>query len=68
MAVTPGGNTNRAREEKIVVTVRLRPLSKREQSSKDQIAWECSDDHTVVYNPTPQERAAIPASFSFGNY
>ncbi|XP_047947070.1 kinesin-like protein NACK1 [Salvia hispanica] len=65
MAVTPGGNTNRAREEKIVVTVRLRPLSKREQSSKDQIAWECSDDHTVVYNPTPQERAAIPASFSF---
>ncbi|KAG6412340.1 hypothetical protein SASPL_125017 [Salvia splendens] len=64
-AVTTGGNTNRAREEKIVVTVRLRPLSKREQSSKDQIAWECIDDHTIVYNPSPQERAALPASFSF---
>ncbi|XP_047972492.1 kinesin-like protein NACK1 [Salvia hispanica] len=64
-AATPGGNTNRAKEEKIVVTVRLRPLSKREQSSKDQIAWECIDDHTIVYNPSPQERAALPASFSF---
>lgn len=63
---TPGGN--KAKEEKIVVTVRVRPLSKRELSSKDQIAWECTDDHTIVYNPNPQERAAPPAYFTFGNY
>ncbi|KAA8542736.1 hypothetical protein F0562_023888 [Nyssa sinensis] len=60
---TPGGQ--RAREEKIVVTVRLRPLNKREQSSKDQVAWECIDDHTIVYKPPAQERAAQPASFTF---
>ncbi|KAL3639320.1 Kinesin-like protein nack1 [Castilleja foliolosa] len=52
---TPGGP--RAREEKIVVTIRLRPLNKREQSSKDQIAWECTDDHTIEYRLNPQERA-----------
>ncbi|POO01892.1 Kinesin-like protein [Trema orientale] len=61
---TPGGGP-RAREEKIVVTVRLRPLSKREQLAKDQVAWECIDDNTIVYKPTPQERAAQPASFTF---
>ncbi|GFP94656.1 kinesin-like protein nack1 [Phtheirospermum japonicum] len=54
-ATTPGGP--RAREEKIVVTIRLRPLNKREQSSKDQIAWECTDDHTIAYRLNPHERA-----------
>lgn len=62
---TPGGP--KAKEEKIVVTVRLRPLSKREQLAKDQVAWECIDDNTIVYKPTPQERSAQPASFTFGN-
>ncbi|KAI3463865.1 hypothetical protein Pfo_020528 [Paulownia fortunei] len=60
---TPGGH--RAREEKIVVTIRLRPLNKREQSSKDQIAWECTDDHTIVYRLNPHDRAAQPTSFMF---
>ncbi|XP_040999371.1 kinesin-like protein NACK1 [Juglans microcarpa x Juglans regia] len=62
-ASTPGGP--RAREEKIVVTVRLRPLSKREQLAKDQVAWECIDDHTIVYKPPPQDRSAQSASFTF---
>ncbi|KAL0442040.1 UNVERIFIED_CONTAM: Kinesin-like protein NACK1 [Sesamum radiatum] len=48
---TPGGH--RAKEEKIVVTVRLRPLNKREQLSKDQMAWECTDDNTIIYKPNP---------------
>jgi centromeric protein E len=62
---TPGGP--RAREEKIVVTVRLRPLNKREQLAKDQVAWDCIDDHTIVHKPPPQERSAQPASFTFGS-
>ncbi|XP_068306694.1 kinesin-like protein NACK1 [Pyrus communis] len=60
---TPGGP--RAKEEKIVVTVRLRPLNKREQLSKDQVAWECLDDNTIVYKPPPQERSAQPVPFTF---
>ncbi|GKV43274.1 hypothetical protein SLEP1_g50588 [Rubroshorea leprosula] len=60
---TPGGS--KAKEEKIVVTVRLRPLSKREQLAKDQVAWECVDDHMIVYKPPPQDRSAQPASFTF---
>lgn len=60
---TPGGP--RAKEEKIVVTVRLRPLSKREQLAKDQVAWECIDDHTIVSKPLPQERSVQSAPFTF---
>ncbi|KAK6795748.1 hypothetical protein RDI58_009203 [Solanum bulbocastanum] len=62
-ASTPSGH--RAKEEKIVVTVRLRPLNKREVSAKDHAAWECIDDHTIIYRSLPQERAAQPASFTF---
>lgn len=64
-ASTPGGS--KSREEKIVVTVRLRPLNKREQSAKDQVAWECIDEHTIVYKPSSHERVAQPSSFTFGN-
>ncbi|GMN46389.1 hypothetical protein TIFTF001_015580 [Ficus carica] len=60
---TPGGP--RAKEEKIVVIVRLRPLSKREQFAKDQVAWECIDENTIINKPTPQDRSAQPASFTF---
>lgn len=62
---TPGGT--KSREEKIVVTVRLRPLNTREQSAKDHSVWECIEDHTIVYKPFPNERVAQqPASFTFG--
>ena len=57
---TPGGS--KVREEKIIVTVRLRPLNKREQLAKDQVAWECMDDHTIVYKPPTHDRATQPAS------
>ncbi|KAJ4972845.1 hypothetical protein NE237_006019 [Protea cynaroides] len=60
---TPGGP--KAKEEKIVVTVRLRPLSKREHSLKDQVAWECIDDHTIIFKQPPQERSGAPASYTF---
>ncbi|KAJ7970347.1 Kinesin-like protein [Quillaja saponaria] len=60
---TPGGP--RVREEKIVVTVRLRPLNKREQLAKDQVAWDCIDDHMIVFKPPSHERSTQPASFTF---
>ncbi|EFH69259.1 hypothetical protein ARALYDRAFT_472057 [Arabidopsis lyrata subsp. lyrata] len=63
-AVTPGGSS-RSREEKIVVTVRLRPLNKKELLAKDQVAWECVDDHTIVSKPQVQERLHHQSSFTF---
>ncbi|KAK3438581.1 hypothetical protein EUGRSUZ_C03198 [Eucalyptus grandis] len=57
---TPGASH---REEKIFVTVRLRPLSRREQALYDLIAWECTDDNTIIYKNPNQERGA--ASYVF---
>ncbi|KAF0917226.1 hypothetical protein E2562_017127 [Oryza meyeriana var. granulata] len=60
---TPGGSS-RAKEEKIFVTVRVRPLSKKELALKDQVAWECADNQTILYKGPPQDRAAS-TSYTF---
>ncbi|KAK8958123.1 Kinesin-like protein NACK1 [Platanthera guangdongensis] len=59
---TPGGS--RGRKERILVTVRLRPLSKKEHSLKDLVAWECTDDHTIVLKPYSQDRSSS-AQYTF---
>ncbi|KAK8959542.1 Kinesin-like protein NACK1 [Platanthera guangdongensis] len=59
---TPGGS--RGKKEKILVTIRLRPLSKKEQSLKDLVAWECIDDHTIVLKPYSQDRSSS-AQYTF---
>ncbi|XP_058088244.1 kinesin-like protein NACK1 [Magnolia sinica] len=63
-ASTPGGFKSKAREEKIFVTVRVRPLSRKEQIVKDQVAWECADDHTILFKES-QERSSAPTSYTF---
>ncbi|KAM0929457.1 hypothetical protein ACQ4PT_001534 [Festuca glaucescens] len=62
-SLTPGGSS-RSKEEKIFVTVRVRPLSKKELAVKDQPAWECADSQTILYKGPPQDRAA-PTSYTF---
>ncbi|XP_021727786.1 kinesin-like protein NACK1 [Chenopodium quinoa] len=65
-ASTPGGPRAGAKEDKIVVTVRLRPLSRREQAAKDQVAWECVDEHTIFHKPTVNnDRSLQQSSFTF---
>lgn len=50
-------------EEKILVTVRLRPLSPREQAAYDLIAWDCTDDQTIVSRNLNHERHMSPYTF-----
>ncbi|KAK7388309.1 hypothetical protein VNO78_23123 [Psophocarpus tetragonolobus] len=58
---TPGGP--KVREEKIRVTVRMRPLNRKEQAMYDLIAWDCLDEHTIVFKNPNQERPAAPYYF-----
>jgi hypothetical protein len=53
-------------EEKIFVTVRVRPLSSKELTKGDVEDWECADDHTVAYKHPMPDRSAFPASYCFG--
>lgn len=45
-ACTPGGP--KVREEKILVTVRMRPLSSKELAAYDLVAWDVTDQTTIV--------------------
>uniref|UniRef100_A0A5B7CB36 Kinesin-like protein n=1 Tax=Davidia involucrata TaxID=16924 RepID=A0A5B7CB36_DAVIN len=58
---TPGGP--KVREEKILVTVRVRPLSPKEQAAYDLIAWDCTDEHTIVSRNLYHERPTGPYTF-----
>ncbi|MQL97117.1 hypothetical protein Taro_029803 [Colocasia esculenta] len=54
------------KEEKIFVTVRVRPLSKKELAMKDQVAWECVDENTIVSKSPSQDRSNSSALYTFG--
>lgn len=53
-------------EEKIYVTVRIRPLNSKELSKHDFSVWECSNDNTISYTYSMAERAMFPQSYGFG--
>ncbi|KAL3720479.1 hypothetical protein ACJRO7_005317 [Eucalyptus globulus] len=55
------------REEKIFVSVRLRPLNQKEISRNDVSDWECIDDNTIIYrnNLSVSERSMYPAAYTF---
>ncbi|KAK3013608.1 hypothetical protein RJ639_009311 [Escallonia herrerae] len=59
---TPGGP--KVREEKILVTVRVRPLSPKELAAYDLIAWDCTDENTIVSRNLNHERHTGPYKFA----
>lgn len=58
---TPGGT--KVTEENILVTVRVRPLSHKELAAYDLIAWDCTDEHTIVSRNLNHERHMNPYTF-----
>lgn len=55
-----------AREEKILVLVRLRPLNEKEIAANEAADWECINDTTVLYRNTLREGSNFPSAYSFG--
>ncbi|MED6146292.1 hypothetical protein PIB30_033212 [Stylosanthes scabra] len=56
------------REERILVSVRLRPLNDKEINKFDVCDWECSNDTTIIYknyNLSASDRSLYPASYTF---
>lgn len=56
-------------EEKIFVSVRLRPLNQKEISRNDVSDWECINDNTIICrnNLSVSERSMYPSAYTFGN-
>lgn len=53
-------------DEKILVLVRLRPLSEKELARNEVTDWECINSTTVLYRNSLQERSGLPTTYSFG--
>jgi centromeric protein E len=61
-----GGGGAAGRLEKILVSVRLRPLSDKEISRGDPAEWECINDTTIISRSTFPDRPTAPTAYSFG--
>lgn len=56
------------REERILVSVRLRPLNDKEILRNDVSDWECVNDSTIIYknaNLSVSERSMYPSAYTF---
>ncbi|KAE8719100.1 Kinesin-like protein NACK2 [Hibiscus syriacus] len=54
-----------AREERILVVVRLRPLSDKEIIANEVADWECVNDSTILYRNTLREGSTFPSAYTF---
>jgi len=55
-------------EERILVSVRVRPLNEKELTRNDLSEWECINDTTIMYrsNLSATERSLYPTAYTFG--
>lgn len=55
-----------AKEERILVSVRVRPLNAKEIEKNDPSDWECVNDTTIMFRNSLPERSAFPTAYTFG--
>jgi len=55
-----------AGEERILVSVRLRPVNAREAERGDGSDWECAGPTTLMFGGNIPERAMFPATYTYG--
>lgn len=55
-------------EERILVSVRLRPVNAREAERGDGDEWECAGPTTLKFLGNIPERAMFPATYTYGTY
>ena len=53
-------------DEKILVLVRLRPLSEKEIARNEVADWECINDTTILCRNSLLERPGLPTAYAFG--
>ncbi|KAL6652312.1 hypothetical protein ACP70R_011237 [Stipagrostis hirtigluma subsp. patula] len=63
--VVNGGAGGVGKLEKILVSVRLRPLSEKEISRGDPAEWECINDTTIISRSAFPDRPTAPTVYSF---
>ncbi|XP_077231045.1 kinesin-like protein KIN-7F [Tasmannia lanceolata] len=57
-------NTN-VNQERILVSVRLRPLNSKEIVRNEVSDWECINDNTIIFRNSLHERSMFPTAYTF---
>ncbi|KAF3626926.1 HAT family dimerization domain containing protein [Capsicum annuum] len=52
-------------EEKILVLVRIRPLSEKKITRNEVSDWKCINETTILYRNSLQERSGLPTAYTF---
>lgn len=60
--------TMNSSEERIQVSVRLRPLNSKEIARNDASDWECINDNTIIFKNSLPERSMLPSAYTFGEH
>ncbi|CAL9766045.1 unnamed protein product [Musa acuminata subsp. burmannicoides] len=55
----------RRKEERILVSVRVRPLNAKEIGRNDPSDWECRNNSTIVFKNAHSERTMYPTAYTF---
>lgn len=55
-------------DERILVSIRIRPLNDRERAKNDVSDWECINETTLIYrnNLSASDRSLYPTAYTFG--
>lgn len=54
------------KDERILVSVRIRPMSSKETERHDLIDWECINNDTIIFKGTLPDRSLYPGAYTFG--
>ncbi|KAH7659607.1 Plus-end-directed kinesin ATPase protein [Dioscorea alata] len=52
-------------KERILVSVRLRPLNEKEIARNDLCDWECINDTSIIFRNSLRERSGFPIAYTF---
>ena len=55
-------------EERIFVSVRLRPLNDKELARNEASDWECINNNTIAFKNSLPDRSVVPSAYSFGKH
>ncbi|CAM8895216.1 unnamed protein product [Rhodiola kirilowii] len=64
-SVWSADGSNVSQDEKIFVSVRLRPLNEKELSQNDLADWECINNTTVISKHAAPDRSLFPTAYTF---
>ncbi|KAJ9560023.1 hypothetical protein OSB04_005183 [Centaurea solstitialis] len=60
-----GGHEQSSQEEKIFVSVRVRPLNEKEKARNESSDWECVNNTTIICKNNLTERSTYPSAYTF---